>query len=67
MGSIKSYATNDATIPAMKIGDNVVGNATLWLDLPYEDEDASGEVHLYWLDNSGSNTADIYIQAIELS
>ena len=62
-----SYATNDATIPAMKIGDNVVGNATLWLDLPYEDEDASGEVHLYWLDNSGSNTADIYIQAIELS
>jgi len=60
------YVANDATIPRMKIGDNVIGNATLWLDLPYEDEDASEEVHLYWVDNSGTNTATFIIQAIEL-
>jgi hypothetical protein len=62
-----SYDINDATITAMKIGDNIVENATIWLDLPYEDEDASGEVHLYWLDNSGANTADIIIQGVELA
>ena len=62
-----SYATNDAAVPAMKIGDSVIGNATIWLDLPYEDEDASSEVHLYYRDNSGANTADIIIQGLELS
>ncbi|MBE3036558.1 MAG: hypothetical protein IMZ70_05685 [Candidatus Atribacteria bacterium] len=61
------YVANDANIPRMKIGDNVIGNATIWLDLPYEDEDASGEVHLYWVDNSGANTATFIIQALELS
>ena len=61
------YSTDDANVPKMKIAGNIVGNATLWLDLPYEDEDASDEVHLYYLDNSGSNTADIYIKALELA
>ncbi len=61
------FTANDATVPMMKIGDNVIGNATMWLDLPYEDEDASGEVHLYYLDNSGANTATIIIKAIELT
>ena len=61
------YAVNDATIPMMKIADSISGNANLWVDLPYEDEDASGEVHLYFLDNGGANTASIYIKAFALT
>lgn len=60
------YATDDATILKLKIGDGIYGNANLWLDLPYEDEDDSDEVHLYFLDNSGTNTADIYVLGFEL-
>ena len=60
------YAVNDATMPMVKIGDAISGNANLWLDLPYEDEDASGEVHLYWISNSGVDTATIIIQGFEL-
>lgn len=61
------YAANDAAIPMMKIADSISGNANIWLDLPYQDEDASGEVHLYFLDNGGANTASIYIKAFALS
>lgn len=32
----------------------------------YQDEDASDEVHLYYVDNSGTNTADIYIIGYEI-
>jgi len=31
------------------------------MNLSYEDEDDSKEVHLYYNDDSGANTADIYI------
>lgn len=61
------YAANDAVIPALKIGGGIVGNANLKLDVPYQDEDATNEVHLYFLDNSGANTADIYIKGYSLS
>jgi len=61
------YVADDATIPMMKIADSISGNANLWLDLPYEDEDASGEVHLYFLDNGGAETASIYIKAFALT
>jgi len=60
------YSTDDANILKMKIADGVMGNANLWLDLPYEDEDDSGEVHLYFLDHTGANTADFYIIGEEL-
>jgi len=55
------FATDDANIPMLRVADQVSGDANLLLNLPYEDEDASGEVHLYFLDNSGANTADIYV------
>ena len=61
------YATDDANIPAQVLNVGGNGTETVMLDYPYEDEDASKEVHLYWLDNSGSNTADIYVTAYELS
>ena len=43
------------------------GSLEITVDEAYEDEDASQEVHLYYLDNSGSNTADFYIEGYELS
>lgn len=55
------YAANDANIPMMQIVEAGNGNINVRLDLPFEDEDDSGEVHLYYLDNSGANTADIYV------
>lgn len=61
------YAVNDATIPRMKIGDAINGNATIFVDLPYEDEDGTNEVHLYWVSDSGVDTADIYIQGFALT
>jgi hypothetical protein len=60
------YAANDATIPMLRIANAVSGNANIMLGIPYQDEDASSEVHLYWIDNSGANTATIMIQGFEL-
>jgi hypothetical protein len=61
------FVTDDANIPArpLNIGGN--GDETIYVDLPYEDEDGTKEVHLYWVDNIGSTTVDIYITAYELS
>jgi hypothetical protein len=61
------YSANDANIPSQVL--NVGGNGTeiIMLDYTYEDEDATDEVHLYWVDNSGSNTADIYVTGYELN
>lgn len=55
------YAADDANIPKLQIMEAGNGNAVIMLNLAYEDEDASGEVHLYYVDNSGANTADIYV------
>lgn len=60
------YAVNDAVIPRLQLMGNGSGNLTLENDFDYEDEDATDEVHLYFLDNSGSNTANIYIIGQEL-
>lgn len=60
------YVTDDANIPKLCVGKTVIGNANLMLNIPYEDEDASDEVHLYWADNEGVATADIYILGYEL-
>ena len=60
------YATDDANIPMTQLMGNGNGNLEITVNEDYEDEDATGEVHLYYLDNSGSNTADIYIEGYEL-
>ena len=60
------FAANDANIPMLKIMADGDGNANIRVNYPYEDEDASDEVHLYYIDNSGTNTADIYVIGYEL-
>ena len=55
------FATDDANIPKKQIMEAGNGDTDIYLDLPFEDEDASSEVHIYYLDNSGANTADIYV------
>lgn len=62
-----SYSTDDANISARLLNDGGNGNETIYVDQPYEDEDATKEVHLYWIDNSGANTADIIITGYELT
>lgn len=61
------YIANDASIPVktLMIGGNETENISM--DYSYEDEDNSESVHLYWVDNSGSNTADFYITGVELT
>jgi hypothetical protein len=60
------YAADDANIGKFCRVTEVSGNATLMMNLAYEDEDASNEVHLYYNDDSGANTADFYIFAYEM-
>ena len=60
------YAANDATIGRFCRVTECSGNATLMMNLPYQDEDASGELHLYYNDDSGANTADFYVFAYEM-
>ncbi len=55
------HIVNDANIPELQIMEAGNGNANIYLDVPYEDEDVSNKVHLSYIDNSGSNPADIYI------
>ncbi len=60
------YAADDANIGMIQIADEVNGNANILMMHTYEDEDVSDEVHLYYLDNSGANTADFYIVGFSL-
>jgi hypothetical protein len=62
-----TWAVDDANLPARLLNESGNGDETIYVDQPYEDEDATGEVHLYWVDNSGSNTANIIITGYELS
>jgi hypothetical protein len=55
------YSTDDANIPAIQFMSGGNGDLEVDLDHPYEDEDASDEVHLYLMDNVGSNTFDVYV------
>jgi hypothetical protein len=55
------HSVNDGNIPEIQIMEAGNGNANILLNLPYEDEDGSDEVHMHYSDNSGANTADIYI------
>lgn len=60
------YATNDANIPMTQLMGNGNGNLEITVNEEYEDEDSSKEVHLYYLDNAGTDTADFYIEGYEL-
>lgn len=60
------YAANDAAIPAMQLMAFGRGEESITVDLPYEDEDATDEVHLYFQDVTGSNAFDIAIEGYEL-
>ncbi len=60
------YAADDAVIPKLRIARALSGNAALMLNYPYQDEDASGEVHLYYEDTAGADTADLYVQGMEM-
>ena len=60
------HEANDANVPEMQIMESGNGDANIYLDLPYEDEDVSNEVHLHYVDKSGLNTADIYIFGYEM-
>ena len=62
-----TFSTNDANIPAMQLMASGNGNETIQRDFPYQDEDATTEVHLYFVDNGGANTADIQIIGYELT
>jgi len=61
------YAVNDASVPAAQVLGGGNGDETVLLDLAYEDEDLSNEVHLYLVDNSGANTFDIHVMGTELA
>lgn len=60
------YAADDANIPKLQLMEGGNGEETIEYDFDYEDEDDSGEVHLYVVDNIGSTTFDFYIKGVEL-
>jgi len=55
------HVANDANIPEIQLMSGGNGDLDIYPDHAYEDEDDSKEVHLYWVDNGGVNTADIYV------
>lgn len=60
------FVADDANIPKMQIVNAGNGNVDVFLSVPFEDEDASNEVHLYAIDNIAANTFDIYVLGTEL-
>jgi hypothetical protein len=42
------------------------GNMNVYVDLPYEDKDATSEVHVNFTDNSGANTYNITVLGYRL-
>ena len=60
------YAADDAGIPAKVLMQSGNGDEDINLDHAYEDEDATQEVHLYFVDNSGSASATVYIAGFKL-
>ena len=55
------FIANDANVPAMQLMSSGNGDETIQRDFPYEDEDATEQVHLYFVDNAASDTADITV------
>ena len=59
-------STDDATVPAIQVMGSGSGDETIFVDRPYEDEDASNEIHLNFDDTVGSTTFDVSVVATEL-
>jgi len=60
------YSTDDANIPAKQLMAGGNGDLSIRVLRAYQDEDGTKEVHLYVVDNSGSNTFNIDIIGFEL-
>ncbi len=52
------FATNDATVKRRQVVANGSGSMDIHLDMPFEDEDATSELHFYFRDNAGANKLD---------
>lgn len=62
------FAANDAIVKRRQVVSNGNGNMDLHLDMPFEDEDSTSEVHFYYRDNAGSNKLDkITVLAVSIS
>jgi len=60
------YTKDDFATGAMVVVTNRSGNYNVYLDYPYEDADASGELHYNFTSASGSETHDIEIRGYAL-
>jgi len=60
------YASNTAAMPRFQIMEAGNGDADIFLGYPYEDEDDSNEVHLYYVDNNATDTIDVYLIGSEM-
>lgn len=60
------YAADDGTFPKIQLIEQGYETEIIQLDLPYRDDDDNKEIHLYFIDNSGSNTFDVYVWGIKL-
>ena len=61
------YATDDATVGRYQLMGAGNGDESIFADRPYEDEDATSEIHLYFTDNAGSASATVSVVATELA
>ena len=61
------HAANDANIPEMQIMNAGKGDMDIFSQFAYHDEDESEKVHMYYVDNKGSDPIDIYIMGYELA
>ncbi len=60
------YLADDAGIPAKVLMQSGNGDEDINLDHAYEDEDTTKEVHFYFVDNSGSASATVYVAGFKL-
>lgn len=60
------YAADDAGIPRKVLMQSGNRDEDINLDHAYEDEDATKEVHLYFVDNDGAASATVYIAGFKL-
>ena len=61
------YSTDDGVVPAIQLMDAGNGNEAIFVDRPYEDEDSSNSINLYFLDNAGSASCTVSVVATELA
>ena len=60
------YATNDANIPAIQLMSGGNGDEIINIDFPYQDEDATDEVHLYIVSGVTGPTFDVCVRGYGL-